>query len=282
MTSVERDLLTDLLRENPHLVVELARRRLPIAQPHAIEDVTSLAPPGHRADLALALRNADGVVTDGLVVVVALAQDPEADLVWPVYQTYMFARLQCLTTLVVIALDEAVATWAATPIELRDGRSVIHPFVIGPSSFPSFDIEQARRQPELALLSTLARRGDATGAALARTLLAALDDIEEVRARRYADILLRCLGDDARRVLGLETAGFRSEVLRGIAVQSRRRGEAIGLGRALLIVLEARGLAVSEDQRATVLACGDRGRLAAWLERVIEVVDVDELLGRGW
>lgn len=50
-------------------------------------------------------------------------------------------------------------------------------------------------------------------------------------------------------------------------VRGEARGEARGLAQAILGVLEARGLVVSEDQRQEILGCQNLDRLRQWLRR---------------
>jgi hypothetical protein len=49
------------------------------------------------------------------------------------------------------------------------------------------------------------------------------------------------------------------------------------LAQAVLTVLEARRLRLSDDQRATVLACTDPDTLAIWLQRAATATVTDEL-----
>jgi predicted transposase/invertase (TIGR01784 family) len=57
------------------------------------------------------------------------------------------------------------------------------------------------------------------------------------------------------------------------------RGEARGKAEALLLLLDTRGLAVSEEQRERVLSCRDAAQLGQWLRRALSVRSVDEVLG---
>lgn len=42
--------------------------------------------------------------------------------------------------------------------------------------------------------------------------------------------------------------------------------------------MTARGLQITEDQQAQILSCTDLDTLNTWLDRVLQVADVDELL----
>ena len=50
-----------------------------------------------------------------------------------------------------------------------------------------------------------------------------------------------------------------------------------GEAKALLAVLEARGLRISDEVRGRVLACTDAAKLEAWIHKAVTVASVDEL-----
>ncbi len=62
------------------------------------------------------------------------------------------------------------------------------------------------------------------------------------------------------------------------AEELRAEGEARGKAGALLQVLAARGLHISDDARARVLACQDLVRLDAWLARALTATTVAEAI----
>ena len=187
-----------------------------------------------------------------------------------------------------LTLDEATAQWCAEPIATDGNGSQVHPLVLGPSLVPAVtEVEHARRHPEVALLGVLAHRDAPVALAAARTLFAALGDVDEARASWYAEIVLGFLDEAVRLVLEAEMNpekyGLRSEFLRRIReqgeAQGEARGEIVALAHAVLKVLEARDLAPTDDHRAIVLACSDRVQLEDWLVRAVHAHDVDELLG---
>jgi hypothetical protein len=51
--------------------------------------------------------------------------------------------------------------------------------------------------------------------------------------------------------------------------EGRREGEAKGKAQAILAVLEARGLAVSEARRAAIVGCSDLGQLERWVRQAV-------------
>ncbi len=60
--------------------------------------------------------------------------------------------------------------------------------------------------------------------------------------------------------------------------EGEARGEAKGKADALLQILAARGLEISHDARARVLACQDLARLDAWLTRALTATSVAEAI----
>jgi hypothetical protein len=79
---------------------------------------------------------------------------------------------------------------------------------------------------------------------------------------------------------------FHSELLReadarGQAVGEARgkaRGKAQGEAQAVLTVLDARGVPVSEALREQILACTDLTQLDTWLRRVATATTADEVI----
>lgn len=300
MPSLEHELLVALLRAHPQLLLDLlgaafgrsAEGYVDVLT--ASENLTEIEPPERRADLVLLIRpSPEHAPTAAWVVEVQLRPDPRKHYAWPVYVAVLRARLRCAVSLVVLALDESTAAWCRRPISLDDAGSVVRPIVIGPGQVAFVDIDRARRQPELALVATLAHRAQPTALAQARTLLRALDDVDDARAAWYADIVLELAGDAVRAALEAEMIPegreFRSEFMRRIVAESEARGIAAGeargqadgaraaIGAAIVKVLEARGIPVSPEHHSRIAECTDRETLDAWLVRAVSVADADAL-----
>jgi hypothetical protein len=69
-----------------------------------------------------------------------------------------------------------------------------------------------------------------------------------------------------------ETKGRTEGLAEGLA-----EGEARGLAVALVSILEARGLALTDEDRQQILGCRDLARLRRWTRRVLGVDSVDDL-----
>ena len=59
--------------------------------------------------------------------------------------------------------------------------------------------------------------------------------------------------------------------------KGREEGEVAGQARALLAVLESRGLRISKMARTRILACTDIAQFDAWVRKAASVASVDEL-----
>jgi predicted transposase/invertase (TIGR01784 family) len=76
-------------------------------------------------------------------------------------------------------------------------------------------------------------------------------------------------------------AAREAALARGLAEGTAKglaEGTAKGLAEAVLTVLRARGVPVSEQQRAAIESCRDDSRLSAWLEAAVSVKDAASLL----
>ena len=63
-------------------------------------------------------------------------------------------------------------------------------------------------------------------------------------------------------------------------VGDKCRSEARGEARAVLTVLEARGVAVPAEVRDKILACTDLAQLDSWLRRATTATYIHEVVGR--
>ena len=57
-------------------------------------------------------------------------------------------------------------------------------------------------------------------------------------------------------------------------------GEATGEARAILAVLDARGVTATEEQRQRILSCTDLDQLTVWVRKAVALADVEELFSQ--
>lgn len=165
MPSHPHEWLVELFRNRPLLAPELLRDALHMELPRFTEaridsaDLTDVQPTEYRADLVVLLL--DKVHVLGIVVEVQLSRDNDKQFVWPVYATTLRARFKCPVCLLIVTTDEAIARWAARPIDLGGGNRFF-PLVLRPSGVPEVtDEARAQSDPELAVFSAMAHGKDA-------------------------------------------------------------------------------------------------------------------------
>ena len=238
-----------------------------------------LLPLDLRADGVLRLVGPQGRAALCLVVEVQLKVDPDKGYSWPAYLTAARARYRCRAEVVVVAPDPAVAAWARRPVSLSYENS-FRPLVLGPEQIPLVtDAGAAAAAPEEALLSVLAHARGPSGAAR-ETLLAAaqaLPTLDDELGMVYWDLIQGALPGALRAWLEeqmqLEGYQWQSEWF----LRHRAEGFAEGRADAVLRLLAARGVAVSEAERQRILSCRDLGQLDRWFDRALEAEDISEL-----
>ena len=98
-----------------------------------------------------------------------------------------------------------------------------------------------------------------------------------------------CLGAPLPVQALLDAALVRRAVVRALEIQNEpaiqelkaaaaARGEARGIGDAILEVLQARGVAVSQAQREEILGCSDLDRAKRWLRRAAVATSAEEVM----
>jgi hypothetical protein len=204
---------------------------------------------------------------------------------WPAYVAGLRARLGCPACVMVVTASDGVADWCRVPIELGPGAALT-PLVIGPSVVPVVeDVAVARSDPELAVLSVMAHGREANAEAIGRAALLAMVGLADERQVVYSDLVLAAVSQAARVALEELMASGSYEFQSDFAkkhqakghAEGRAEGRAEGEAKALLAVLEARGLTVSVEAKARILGCADPSLLEAWVRRAVTVASVDEL-----
>lgn len=292
MPSQLHEVLLLLFRNRPSLAPELLRDALDVALPEYSEaridaaDLTQVQPAEYRADLVVLLLHNEPVL--GIVVEVQLSPDDRKGYVWPVYVANLRARLQCPVFLLVVTASEATARWAGRPIDLGASNSFT-PFVIGPSGVPWVTSEeQARADPELAVLSAMAHGQDPDverSAQVANAAQMASMGLDEDRATLYCDLVQFALSEAARRALqNMDPAKYeyQSEFARRYVAQGREEGREQGraAGRAdLLAKLLAHRFGQLPGAAHERLATATIEELDAIGERLLSARTLPEALG---
>lgn len=301
------EMLIDMVRRRPALVADLLVGSTKVSIPDFREarllpgDFTVVAPTEYRADQVVALYGDGGDPALALVVEVQFGRDHDKRRSWPVYVTTAHARLGCPTSLVVMCLDDSVARWCGTPIKVGDPDFTLTPTVVGPASVPIVDeVEEVRANLELAVLSALTHRNRDDPSPAYKALIAGMENSDPVQAKLYIDLLLDQLPAALRSCLEKEmtiaerqgnpfpgyyhtqaykrgrTEGEADGEAKGLA-EGEAKGLAEGRVSAILVVLGARGIEVSDQDRDRLSSCADLAQLDEWVVRSVTARNTREL-----
>lgn len=286
--SLDHEAFTELFRNRPSLAADLLTGRFGVDLPtwrHArldSGDLTELVPTEYRADgVVVYTDDVDPVLA--VVVEIQRSRDPRKRRSWPVYLATIHARLACPAVLLVVCVDAGVAAWCTKPIAIGHPGWVLTPLVLGPDRIPPVtDLSQARRCPELAVLSAMTHCATHPERdQIYHALLVGLEGVDDDQATLYHDVLMAVLPEAARRHLeDLMSTGLReyqSEFARKYVGQGLTEGEAKGEAKALLTVLATRGIDVPDEVRERITGCMDLDQLETWISRAVTATSIDEV-----
>ena len=299
MPSLMHEALLLLFRNRPSLAAELMQQALgqkvPAHDTAEVQEATlsQIVPTEYHADLVVLLR-ADRPVF-GIVVEVQLKRDEDKRYSWPLYAAALRAKLRCPACVLVVCAEQAVARWANRIIDTGQPGAPFVPLVIGPQAVPKItEAEQARRAPELAVLSTQAHGHESDAAQIALAALQGAAGLESERAVLYYDLIAHAVSDAARRQLEelMQSGSYefqstfakhylekgRAEGRTEGRAEGRTEGRVEGCVRALLRILASRGFALDPRQEQTVRGCTDTAVLDRWIDRALTAKSVDEVL----
>jgi hypothetical protein len=295
MPSLPHDALIELFRQRPSLAPELLRSSLNTRIPDfesvrvSEADLTALAPTEFRADMVLLLVPPGGGDACGaLVVEVQRRADKRKHWAWPAYLAVLRSRLRCDVSLLVVTDKAAVARWAATPIPTGHPGWVLTPLVLGPDNVPFVSTAaEAALSPELAVLSVIVHVRHPDIVTLATAALAGARSLDADRAALYSDVVFAAVQRISPLALEALMTTHKYEFQSDFAkhhfalgeARGEARGKAEGEARSVLTVLSARGIAVTDDLQARILACSDLDQLDRWLTRAVTAASAAEVVG---
>ena len=287
MPSITHEVLAALFRERPSLACELVSR-MGVELPPTIDasissaEFTELEPAEYRADAVVKLDDANGKAAAAIIVEVQLRRDVQKRISWPLYMAGLRARLDgCGATVLVVTLDDGVATWAAQPILLDHNGSVMHPLVVGPRQLPRItDFDQAHGFPELSVLSAAAHAAEEDAPNIALAAMMALQHLDNYHSTRYADFVKSSLDPTARRALerlmSLHNYEFQTEFAKRYMAEGRKEGREAGERAIVLRQLMKRfgplpAAAVERVEQADVATVEE------WAERLLTAETLDQV-----
>jgi len=291
MPTYQHEVPLQMIRQRPDLAVEILRDAAGIAVPthdqvvHASENVNTLHAAERTCDGALLAKQGDKTVY-GIVVESQRQTDTTKEHAWPSYLATFRHQHRCDADLLVICLDEVTARKVAAPITLGLSGSVIYPVAVSPKDLPPVtDPERARTRPDLAVFTAPAHADGPHGKDVLRAYCEALEVLSREDGKLYHDYAASLFSDVAstllEEIVKIDDYVWQSD----FAIKHRSQGKAEGKAegkvegeaKALLTVLRARKLCVSDQVRQRIMDCTDLDQLDRWLERATTVDTADQL-----
>lgn len=190
---------------------------------------------------------------------------------------------KCDAALIMIAFDMATARACRKTIATGHPGYDLTPLVIGPDNTPDpFDPAFGYACPELVVLGCLTSGLDLAAGQTQAKVLRSLAGLERERHDDYTSLIRIAASDAARRQLeAMMSLGYKDDFIdrwrdEGLAL-GRAEGRAQGEAQMLLRVIAARGLAVSAEIRARILASTDVSQLEAWGDRATTARSVSDI-----
>jgi hypothetical protein len=284
--TLEHEYLIELVRNRPTLVTSLLAE-MGVAVPAFDElslgntDFTDCRPTEYRAD-SVVLMTQGGTPVHAVVLEIQRAPDKRKQWSWPVYLSTLRARTKCPVVLLVFCQDAATAKACAEAIDMGHPGWVLVPIVTSSKDVPEIiDTTQASANAELATLSVIAHGNDASER-LHKILHAYVQAIVQGPKDRpsYIELVLSSVPRSIGKIIykELEMSVNIEDLMDYPFVREWvEQGEAKGEAKAVLIILENRGVPLPHEAQERILACTDQATLRTWIGRAVTATSVDEL-----
>ncbi|MGI5418773.1 hypothetical protein [Actinomadura luteofluorescens] len=287
MPTNNHELPLEMVRNRPQLVPEMLRTVFGLEVSDqaratlASESYADTNPAELRCDATVLLGDPKSPVM-GIVVESQLRALKQKSYSWPAYLASLRLRRRCPVMLLVLCPDPATARGCAAPIDMGHPGWVLEPLTVHPGMLPPItDPNQARRLPELAVLSAPAHADGPQSQAVLQGLSAAIGSLSGDTGKLYYDYVLSRFSDAARKLMEetvkLDNYEWQSEFAITHRAEGRAEGRTEGEVKALLLMLKARGLEVPEDVRARVEGCTDPEQVERWIQRAVSAASAEDL-----
>ncbi|MFB9239680.1 hypothetical protein ACFFWC_29815 [Plantactinospora siamensis] len=247
-------------------------------------DVRVLVPRTYHADGMLLFCDAADQPLLASVLEVQRGWDITKRRIWKLYVAQLEAELDVDAALLVYCPSPTVARRYRGLFEF-DGLSLsLRPFIFTPNDVPLVvDAALARANPALAVLSAICHSDHADLESTFPALVEALRSLGPSRAVLYYEVVVAGLPVAARKrweTFMTTTADheFRSEFAKHYVNLGRAEGEARGEARAVLMVLEGRGVAVPDEAQDRIRGCTDLAQIETWLLRAGTATTIGDVL----
>ncbi|MFB7084851.1 hypothetical protein [Streptomyces sp. NPDC056296] len=256
-------------------------------------DLTEASPVERRVDTLLRFETAE----QGPFLLAVEAQgkkDPDKPASWAYYVSYLWTKYRLPAALLVVCQDHATAKWAQRSVSSGPPQLptlTLRPVVAGPHNMPVItDPEEARADLVLASLAAITHAAEPVINAILKALSTALRDAPEDVADPIVEFTAQGMGNRPakhlwRNLVAADLSFYKSYISEEIREQGREQGLEVGLtkGRVqrgaedVLLVLEQRGLDVSDAVRGRITACCDPEVLRQWLTRAVTALGAEDI-----
>ncbi|NGO41241.1 hypothetical protein [Streptomyces ureilyticus] len=287
MVSSLHEAMHSIFGEDPGLFARVTRTldippfETPISATPLPTDLTENQPVERRVDTLLRIEAPSG---DYILAVEAQNQpDPRKPNSWAYYLAHLQAKYHLPPVLLVVCPDQRTADWAAQEVKIGPPQWSslrLTPLVLGPGNVPvARTPEEAASDVPLAVLSAVLHRTDRDVDVILEALVAALKVLDRETAEKLIDLTGQGLDDNTkaiaiwRNLVAADTSFFKSSLSQEI----RAEGEVHRATANILLLLDRRGIPVSDTDRAHITACDDLDTLTLWFERAITATSIAEV-----
>ncbi|MFI2290832.1 hypothetical protein [Streptomyces niveus] len=244
-------------------------------------DLTEARPVERRVDTLLRV----DTDTNGSYVLAIESQgkkDPAKSASWAYYLSFLHTKYRLPPVLLVVCQDRATAEWAARPVDIGPPRwaaLTLRPLVAGPHNMPVItDTAEIRKDLALATLALITHGADRDPDAILKAMTTALRDTPEDIKSPIVDLISQGLGTLPaaalwRKLVAVDLSFYKSP----ISEEIRDEGRAQQAARMLFLVLERRGIYVTDEARERITGCDDVGLLEQWHGRAITAASAEEI-----
>jgi hypothetical protein len=215
------------------------------------------------------------------------AKDPDKPASWAYYLSYLYAKHKIPPLLLVVCQDRATAQWAARPVPIGPAQwpaLTLRPLVAGPHNMPVInDPDEARADLALAALSAITHAKEPVVDGILKALSTALQGVPEAVVDPIIEFTAQGIGGNRRaaelwrNLVAVDLSFYKSWLSEEIRDEGREQGRAQGRAEDILLLLERRGIDVSEADRRRITSCDDLDSLGRWFERAITAASVEEV-----
>lgn len=290
MAKVPHEALHHIFREEPDLFCRVMNLVLdedfPVFRNVSVlnSDLTEISQVVRHADTVLQAETSEG----SQIIVVEPQTKPEKKKhrSWAYYISYLENRYELPVTLLVVTPHEATARWARGPISLGPSKRPslqVFPLVAGPDNTPLItEPEIAAEDVAFAVFAALTHRESPEIENALNSLAHALSKTDIDTAVHLAEFTEAGLGDGCaetiwRRIIMTMTYPFATKLHAELEAKGREKGRVEGQAGMLLMLLDHRGVTLTEVERERIATCTDEERLADWAVKAVSVSSAAEL-----